>query len=262
MNKFLRVFLLFCFLISSSYGLENGANSNIEELNLAIDETLNESQFQWKLPNEKWRMGINDFEPPSWLKKFAEWSFEKFVDFLEWIYKTKNKNPHDFDKLDLNELASQLIYILLGIVLLFLIYKLIRHLIQKKNSDFKTADISEPISIDDEHISADARPYSDWFSLAQEKINEGNYRLALRAFLLGQLAILAQDKRIFLARYKSNREYGYELRSRSRDNPSLYDIFAENSRIYEQVWYGDQPAELPMIERVKENLKSLGYKIQ
>ena len=65
-------------------------------------------------------------------------------------------------------------------------------------------------------------------------------RLALRACFLAQLAHLAEQGRIVLARFKTNRDYERELNHYAHVHGDQVRLFQEDRRHFEAVWYGHQ----------------------
>ena len=74
--------------------------------------------------------------------------------------------------------------------------------------------------------------------LARQQLEEGNYRLAMRAYFLASFAHLGDRELIRVARFKSNRDYRRELALKGARFPDLQEAFGENVRLFEYVWYG------------------------
>ena len=111
----------------------------------------------------------------------------------------------------------------------------------------------------DENVGADQLPEDGWMKLGREMLSRGELRLALRAFYLSSLASLADRNLVSLARFKSNRDYQRELERRAHALPGVVSMFGNNVGVFEQVWYGDHPADpllvdefLASVQRLKE----------
>ena len=87
-------------------------------------------------------------------------------------------------------------------------------------------------------MGADQLPEDGWLKLAREMVEDGNLRLALRAFYLAGLAHLAAREMISIAVFKSNREYEAELRRRARAQSEVQDAFSQNVAVFDWAWYG------------------------
>lgn len=90
---------------------------------------------------------------------------------------------------------------------------------------------------------ATERPEEEWHALAETAFSARDYRTALRALFLANLAWFARANLVTVSRYKSNREYERELRVRSRSE-DLASLFGANRRVFERAWYG-AGADLP-----------------
>lgn len=65
-----------------------------------------------------------------------------------------------------------------------------------------------------------------WLGLAREQMAKGEWRLALRALYLANLARFAAEGWVTLVKSKTNLDYERELRRRAPANVSLMDRFA------------------------------------
>ena len=74
--------------------------------------------------------------------------------------------------------------------------------------------------------------------MANELLQRGEFRPALRAFYLSSLAHLAARNLVSLAKFKSNHDYERELRRRGHSFPELLNLFADNVSVFERIWYG------------------------
>jgi len=59
----------------------------------------------------------------------------------------------------------------------------------------------------DDNVVADRLPADGWMAMARELIDKRELRLAMRALYLASLALLAEQKMIIIAKFKSDREY-------------------------------------------------------
>jgi hypothetical protein len=105
-----------------------------------------------------------------------------------------------------------------------------------------------------EEVSAAELPQDEWLRMASEFLGRGERRLALRALYLAALAGLAQAGWITLARFKSNREYGLELRRRARERPEVVAAFGRLLGSFEPVWYGAHEVTGELLDEVRSSL--------
>ena len=94
------------------------------------------------------------------------------------------------------------------------------------------------VRLDDEGLTADRLPESEWLEMAERCLAEGNLRLALRAFYLANLAWLGRQQFLTIDAGRTNREFEMELRRKARRSPEARDLFSANVRAFERSWYG------------------------
>jgi len=94
------------------------------------------------------------------------------------------------------------------------------------------------VSLQDENLLADRLPEEEWIALAESCAGEGDYRAALRALYLANLAWLGRHEWIAIHPGKTNREYELEVRRRAREFPEARALFAVNVASFERAWYG------------------------
>ena len=96
----------------------------------------------------------------------------------------------------------------------------------------------EAVRLDAEDLTADRLPEDGWLELAARMIAEGNFRLALRAYYLANLAWLGRHQFLAIDAGKTNREYELELRRKARAFADARQLFAVNIASFERAWYG------------------------
>ena len=87
--------------------------------------------------------------------------------------------------------------------------------------------------------------------MAEECLRKAEYRLALRAFYLANLAYLGRREWIAIAPGKTNREYDIELRRRARAATEARDLFRANLAAFERVWYGLHQVDAAAVEEFR-----------
>jgi hypothetical protein len=156
--------------------------------------------------------------------------------------------------------VKPLLYLLLILViaaLLFLVWQLWR----QRTPPLELADQRAAVvpDLSDEQVFADALPANEWLVLARQHLEQGELTLALRAFYLASLALLAQQELITVAKFKSNRDYQRELQRRAHSHPALLAIFAENVDVFERAWYGMHEIDRPAVERFGQNYERIAH---
>jgi hypothetical protein len=94
------------------------------------------------------------------------------------------------------------------------------------------------VSIDGEDVSADQLPEERWLEMAADCLRQGQYRFALRAYYLANLAWLGQRGFVSIHSGKTNREYELELQRKGRQFAEARGLFDANIAAFEAAWYG------------------------
>ncbi len=160
-------------------------------------------------------------------------------------------------------LLRYLVFIAIGaiaIVLCVVIWRRIK-LAQTREANAPDPEMSA-IDLEDENVTADDLPESGWLEMARKLAQQGDSRLALRAMYLASLAMLADNGRISIARFKSNLDYRRELARRSHAVPLLLEAFGRNVRAFEAVWYGTRHATEEIINTFIDNQQTIGQMIE
>ncbi|MGH9797295.1 MAG: DUF4129 domain-containing protein, partial [Candidatus Polarisedimenticolia bacterium] len=95
-----------------------------------------------------------------------------------------------------------------------------------------------PAALPEHESEADRAAPDDWLARAQELLDRGDLRQAVRAIYLSVLSYLARSGLIGLARHKSNREYLAEVARRGRARPEAAALFSEAIALFDKTWYG------------------------
>ncbi len=114
--------------------------------------------------------------------------------------------------------------------------------------------------LDDADLSADKLPEEKWLELAEQCLREQNFRFAMRALYLANLAWMGRRELVTLHAAKTNREYGAELRKRGRQFPEARGLFDTNVAVFERAWYGTHevsPGDVDEFRGRAEQMKRL-----
>ena len=100
-------------------------------------------------------------------------------------------------------------------------------------------------------------PEDGWVKLARELLEKGEFRLALRAFYLANLAHLAGRNLIRIARFKSNHDYERELQRRAHVLPEVLKTFSQNVSVFDRIWYGLHEVNQEIVIRFAKNVENI-----
>lgn len=218
----------------------------------AIEDVLLSPDYVWRLPREKTAgKGLPAVEMDlSFLDRFQDVikrGYRAFGQFLRrvdrWLDKVfggKKKDARAAEAFDIPPrplffLAAALAASVLGVML----YRAWRRRGLATTAQGVVAAAEEQPDPLAESTTADQLPVDRWMAMAQDLLGKGQVRAAMRAMFLASLAHLAGQGGISLAKHKSNREYQRELGRRARDCRPVLDLFDENTRMIECVWYGN-----------------------
>lgn len=238
-------------------------------LNQAISHTIQERKYTWRMPRE---MVADDKENEGVLASFfdkigtmlRDWG-NAIADWwhalMEKLFPSRSIQPSTPNASTGYGwiLSLQLfLYCLVAVVLIALglfIYRVWR---ARQKPVVAPSEAIQPVpDLADENVRADQLPEDGWIRLGRELLERGEFRLALRAFYLASLAHLAAKNLIRIARFKSNREYGRELRRRAHAFPDLILVFDDNLSTLERIWYGTHYADRALVDQFAVNVEKI-----
>lgn len=248
------------------------------ELELSIEETLRQKQYQWRLPRDHVESGN---EEKSWLEQaltdLAE-SVEELVknasrsidEFFKRIFEGDRSSGKKSDGasnpglgfisgLGLKGILQILLFALLVGLAIWLVTILAKRYRGSERIEIEETGPAGPVDLESEHIVASQLPEDEWMRLAGEQIARGDYRLAVRALFLATLAHLGERGLIRVARFKSNRDYSRELELKARALPELRDAFGENVGLFERAWYGLHEIGQAAVDRFSANYQRITW---
>ncbi|HEX5398357.1 MAG TPA: hypothetical protein VFY06_04840 [Verrucomicrobiae bacterium] len=243
-------------------------NVSPQDLDHAINETIHERKYTWRMPREK--IGDTDANEgiiTKFFDKIGAMLREKARAFAAWLDRLLQKLSRNHHPLsspsnagwNWGESVQLLLWALIGVVAAavgIFLYRVWRDR-QKTRAAVASEAISPAPDVADETVGADQMPEDGWTRLARELLARGEFRLAMRAFYLASLAHLAARNLIRLARFKSNHDYERELRRRGHSFPGLISVFGDNLSIFERIWYGMHEANSDLVNQFASNVERI-----
>ena len=239
------------------------------QLDRQIHEVMRQDIFQWRMPRDAqtpkgqekgWFESFMD-DVGSWCKKvlnaigdgFENWLKDHFKDW----FKQFRGMPHDGDNAhpatpwaDTVNFILKALLVVLGIFLAILLIRQWRNLPPAPAQ----ADTAAPeVNLESDHVVATQLPENEWLRLAEDKINSGEFRLAMRALFLATLAHLGERKLLGIVRSKSNGDYVRELSLRARDRQDLRGRFGDSVKIFDWAWYGWHDVTRELLDQFRDN---------
>jgi hypothetical protein len=250
----------------------NNSPIGAQELDTAIERTINHPKYTWRMPREK---PPEDTDGENAVHAFLRPIINAIKDGLQYIVKGMTKTLNFIQDMlsritpslpilkkpdtQWTPWSRALIIILPACLLALLAFFVWRAWKKRRPRILEEAldSLGPTLDITREDVDATALPEEGWLKLARKLMEQGELRLALRALYLATLAFLAQQGLITIAQYKSDREYEWELRRRSHAQPQLVGVFAENRALFERSWYGLHEVTAEIIERFSHNQKQI-----
>lgn len=255
-------------VLSTPIELQAGAMSHeaatirAETLDASIDDVLTRREFVWRFPREAmeaearegWFSALYD-SLRTWKERFERW-------FERWLSKDDGKEKSRFGDWDFPGFERYLSFLVISSFIALIVYLAYRAWRRYEPMDSVQGAVEAGLEVtpdlEDEGVSADLLPRNRWLEMAEELIAKGEYRLALRAYFLAQLAAFSSEGLIVIQRAKSNREYAGELSRRDHGRGSLLEIYDRQMRLFESVWYGTRAAGPEEMAQMKNYLTEQG----
>ena len=238
-------------------------------LDANIREVLKQDIFQWRLP----RGATEKTEDTGWLgsmlRDINRWIAEMKKDASEWLdqglvkwikeqlRKLRGDERQHTDHRDgegawVSSLQS-LLWVLLGVLALVLGWLVYRQWRLQPPARVAPVAAAPEVNLENETVVASQLPENEWLRLAQEKMDAGDYRLAMRALFLATLAHLGDQRLIAIGRSKSNGDYVRELGFRARDREGLRGRFSDSVRAFDRAWYGWHEVTRDLLDHFRNN---------
>ena len=239
LRRLLRATALLCVIAGSAL-----AAVEPEPLRRSIDQTMQAHEYDWRLPPEAAAQN-----KPSWLLDMVDRMFHGLMWFtdhvataignlLKWIFDKLSMPGGDQGAAPAHALSVG-IYALIAVILIMaglLAVRIVRA--RRARPRAATVAVVIPVRLEDESVTPDQLPEDQWIEMAEKCLREQNYRLALRAYYLANLAWLGRREWIAINPGKTNREYEGDLRRRARAFAEARGLFSENLAAFERAWYG------------------------
>lgn len=221
------------------------ANVPPQKLEQAVRQAMQSPEYDWRLPARAqaapqgvpWLVRVTDRLIQS-LKSIFHAIGKAIDSFFDWLRKMFEiagaQKPGALPKSGLN----WSLYVLIAAVVLVAGWIAWRRRWFVRAQPKPAAPVLEAVRLDAEDLTADRLPEDGWLELAARMISEGNFRFALRAYYLANLAWLGHNRFLTINPGKTNREYELELRRKARGFADARAQFAVNIAAFERAWYG------------------------
>jgi hypothetical protein len=233
------------------------------ELEQSIEATLQQAEYAWRMPRATPEFSEDNVvvagikSALEWIGGGLKWILKRIGEFFDKLIPDGEVGGTDFEFNPAPfRFAVIALTVLLVLLLAILIYRMWR---QQRQLRTPEADaLAQPMpDLENEETAADALPREGWLQMARDLMQQGQWRLAMRALFLATLAGLADRKLIQVARFKANFEYKSELLRRNHAHPELMPAFNQAVLLYESVWYGEHPADRTTAEELQRRYQEV-----
>ena len=219
-----------------------------KDLERSVRQTMQSHEYDWRLPPPV----ASSRQGPSWivmaadrviasLQSFFHGAGQVIQRFLKWLFEKFGVGPSPQSGSPPISGLHWSVYLLTAVAggaAVWFAWRMRR----ARRTGRKAGAIppAETVRLDpaDDDLSPDLLPEEQWLELAARCLQDGNYRLAIRAWYLAHLAWLGRHEFIAIHSGKTNREYERELLRRARSFAGATQLFAVNMAAFERTWYG------------------------
>ena len=262
MHKKLSIFMVLLLLLSTtSFGQTNTfeySDTAIYQKEESIEEEVEVKTYteEIKIPDTSFILNpVIDLRD-----SIAKWKKEKSLVYLQSLdslllmeqledeaasnntLNTAEKGVGFFDSLFRSDFFKILLWLIAGIVLFFILYKLFlsKGLFSRAEKEKKNVE---------ELPEEELLQLGNYDKLIQDAIQASDYRLATRYLFLQSLKKMSDKEIIFYAADKTNREYMQQLPEH------LQSGFRNIARHYDYIWYGHQTLETNNFKNIQQIFK-------
>ncbi len=231
------------------------------QLDRSIDNVMRRSEYKWRMP----RTDADEKNRPGWANWFDR-VFARLGEFWDWmvegVRRLFEQDSSGASKSgDADPWAATLRYSLWILGAIFaagaalLLYR--QRKARAAGAEVTAQPATPHVDLRDESVTADKLPENSWLDLAQQWIDKGDLRLALRAMHLAGLSYLNGRRLVTVQRWKTGMEYAEEVRRRGRSSPALGGAFQRNTRIFEAGWYGRHEVKREVLDEFARGLEEV-----
>ncbi len=235
------------------------------KLDSSIRNVLERREYTWRQPRPAAKEGEEESVVGSWLESIVKTISDMYsrmvhgIDkFIDWLRSLFHDRPANEEEGTVGAPAMRpWVYGLIVVSVIGLAWAAWRAWKTKAPEAVLATAVAAMPDLQSSDVVATDLPEDGWLRFAQELMQKGDLRLALRAAYLACLAHLGQRQLITIARYKSDREYDKELHRRAKSRDDLLSAFGENLLAFERVWYGEHEVTAEAYQRFSGNLERI-----
>ncbi|MFN7996034.1 MAG: DUF4129 domain-containing protein [Bryobacteraceae bacterium] len=234
-----------------------------ENLGQSIRQTLQSPDYDWRnAPSARshgagvpWLVAFTDRMVDS-LRSGTRAVSDAIARLLDWLL-SKMKPPRLDNSAPPERALHWSIYVLIAALLVLAGVMVWRFRRPRRVPSLPNTGGIGVVNLNDENLSASQLPEDRWVALAEECLLRQDFRSALRALYLANLAWLGSCEWIAIHPGKTNREYQVELRRKARAFPGMLPLFGEAVVDFERAWYGMHTVSAEDADRFRLRIQSM-----
>ena len=242
----LKKIALVIFLIASVHA----QTIDQKKLDQAIDQVVHQREFTWRSPR------VEGAGPEGkwvgWYRSAVKMGQEirAFIwnKIKQWLSSDEESRGNGKDTAVTRKTMLALITLIVALIAAGIVVFFLRRTRRAVVAAQAVTAAAPSVNLADESLTADRLPESEWLALADEWMEKGDFRMALKAMYLAALNYLSARDLVSVRRWKTGLEYRRELARRARAKPDLPPAFTRSVAIFEQGWYGVHPVDRAMAE--------------
>lgn len=221
-----------------------------KKLDQAIDQVVHQREFTWRSPRAE---GAGpDGKWVGWYRSAVKMGqeFRAFIwnKIKQWLSSDEEPRGNGKDTAVSRKTMLALITFIVTLIVAGVIVFFLRRTRRSVVAATSVTVAGPTVNLADESLTADRLPESEWLALADDWMEKGEFRMALKAMYLAALNNLSARELVSIRRWKSGLDYRNELTRRARAKPDLSPAFARSVAIFEQGWYGPRPVDRAIAE--------------
>ena len=235
------------------------------DLEQSVHRTMQAPVYSWRIPpsaksnsgTTPWIVTVTDRMINALRNGFKELG-KLIMKVIDWIFDRLGVQPTQQGGALPSAGLHWSLYLLMAIILIVLAWAIYRkRLFQRRRGEATPAAAIPLVRLEEEGLTADRLPEDSWLELAAQCLREEQFRLALRAFFLANLAWLGSAGFLAIHAGKTNREFEMELRRRAQIYPEARELFAANITCFERAWYGRYDATREDVEQLRDRAQAM-----
>ena len=216
------------------------------DLQRAVRQTMQSPEYNWRIPPPDasaakipWIVVATDREIKA-IQAAMKWAGDMLDRVVRWIFGGLGLTPMPLSGVAPPTALHWSIRLLIVLTAVLLGLAAWRALRMRRNKAGKNAHPSAlPVRLEDEGLTADRLPESEWLEMEERFQSDVNLLLALRAFYMANVAMLGRRQFVTIDAGKTNRDFEIgKLRRKARKSPEARELFSANVRAFERTWYG------------------------